>query len=258
MSASDAALPRHTALRAMEITVDEGRDVNAAPNIVDSAVHAFDELGYEQSSISHIAELAGISKSLVTYYFPTKRALAAAVIDLAYPGGVFMGADRGADDPLDAIVWIAEHVTTNVLHNPLARVALKLQDQEAIDAQRPAGTFLGWLARFTDYLEEAQTQGLISSQTDPVTEARYLLSGIVGLITVAQSTGARLTLVDDAIQITRDRLGYLQKDAPLPERRKRDRRAPDASNCTAPSLPFQGPVGFAHGLHYSVPSAQNS
>ncbi|MGC4795783.1 TetR/AcrR family transcriptional regulator [Micromonospora saelicesensis] len=59
--------------------------------MLEAAVRAFDESGYERASIQHIAELAGTSKSLVTYYFPTKQTLASAVISLAYPGAYSWG-----------------------------------------------------------------------------------------------------------------------------------------------------------------------
>ncbi|MFF5198592.1 TetR/AcrR family transcriptional regulator [Micromonospora parva] len=64
----------------MEVSLSDNREENAAPEILEAAVRAFDESGYERASIQHIAELAGTSKSLVTYYFPTKQTLASAVI----------------------------------------------------------------------------------------------------------------------------------------------------------------------------------
>ena len=205
-----SGIPRHTALRAVEVSLSENGEENAAPQILEAAVRAFDEFGYERASIKHIAELAGTSKSLVTYYFPTKQTLASAVINLAYPGGVFMGSRRLAEDPLDAIVWVAEHVTTNVLYSPLARVAIKLGDQEFSGHKSLGGCLSGWYARLTDYLEEAQLKHLVSQVVDPTIEARFLLCGIVGLVAVAIETGSRLSLIDDAIQITRDRLSGLR------------------------------------------------
>lgn len=212
MSTLNTAVPRHTSLRA--VNAIESGDVphNAAPEILAAAIQAFDELEYEHATISHIAELAGTSKSLVTYFFPSKRAMAAAVIDLAYPGGVFMGVPRAVADPLDAIVWVAQHVTTNVLHSALARVAMRLVDQEISGVQRSAGKFIGWYTRLTDYLEEARLASLIPRTIDPTTEARYILCGVVGLIDVAMATGSQLSLVDDAVQITRDRIDILRRD----------------------------------------------
>jgi TetR/AcrR family transcriptional regulator, transcriptional repressor for nem operon len=213
MNVTEIGFPRHTALRALEVSLSDNREENAAPEILEAAVRAFDELGYERASIKHIAELAGTSKSLVTYYFPTKQTLASAVINLAYPGGVFMGSRRLAADPLDAIVWVAEHVTTNVLYSPLARVAIKLDEQEFSGRKGLGGRMSGWYTRLTDYVEEARLKRLISPITDPTTEAKFLLGGIVGLVAVAMETGSRLSLVDDAVRITRDRLAGLRTSA---------------------------------------------
>ncbi|WP_337002756.1 MULTISPECIES: TetR/AcrR family transcriptional regulator [unclassified Microbacterium] len=173
---------------------------------MEAAICCFDELGYEQTSFSRIAEIAGTSKSLVTYFFPTKRALAGTIVDLAYPGGVFMGAKRTENDPLDAIVSVAEQVAESILHNPLARVALMLVEQQSSAPHLAAGKFSGWIARLTDYLEEAQSKGLVSSRIDASREAKYLLCGVVGLVELARGTDAYLRLVEDAVQLTRDRL----------------------------------------------------
>ncbi|WP_258401356.1 TetR/AcrR family transcriptional regulator [Micromonospora saelicesensis] len=202
-------ISRRPCPRAVEVSLSDNREENAAPEILEAAVRAFDESGYERASIQHIAELAGTSKSLVTYYFPTKQTLASAVINLAYPGGVFMGSPRPAGDPLDAIVWVAEHVTTNVLYSPLARVAIKLSGEVSGD-KGFGGRLSGWYVRLTDYLEEAQQKRLISPSVDPTVEAKFLLCGIVGLVAVAMETGSRLSLIDDATQITRDRLAFLR------------------------------------------------
>ncbi|GAA2615887.1 hypothetical protein GCM10010399_53550 [Dactylosporangium fulvum] len=216
MTVTENRSPKHTALRAVEVSLNDNREENAAPEILEAAVRAFEECGYERASIKQIAELAGTSKSLVTYYFPTKQTLASAVIDLAYPGGVFMGSPRLVGNPLDAIVWVAEHVTMNVLHSPLARVAIKLGEEVAGD-KGFGGRLSGWYVRLTDYLEEARQMCLISPGINPIVEAKFLLCGIVGVVTVAMETGSRLSLVDDAVQITRDRLACLRVPRARPE-----------------------------------------
>ncbi|RAO42643.1 hypothetical protein GAR06_05169 [Micromonospora saelicesensis] len=100
-------------------------------------------------------------------------------------------------------------MTTNVLYSPLARVAIKLGDEVSGD-KGFGGRLSGWHVRLTDYLEEAQQKRLISPSVDPTVEAKFLLCGIVGLVAVAMETGSRLSLIDDAAQITRDRLAFLR------------------------------------------------
>lgn len=203
---------RSTGLRSL-MNVFAAGETNSAPTIVEAAIRCIDEVGYEKASFGRIAEAAGTSKSLVTYFFPTKRALAGTIVELAYPGGVFMGAKRTDEDPLAAVVSAAEHVADSVLHDPLARVALTLVEGKCSAVRPGAGKFSGWLARLTDYLEEAQMNGVISSRVDAAREAKYLLCSIVGLIELARDTDAYLTLVEDAVRLTRDRLACI---APRP------------------------------------------
>ncbi|MGX1584527.1 MULTISPECIES: TetR/AcrR family transcriptional regulator [Microbacterium] len=200
---------RTTALRALNARSVMSPDLNAAPEIIEAAVRVFDEFGYEGTSFRRIAEVAGTSKSLVTYFFPTKQALVGTIVDLAFPGGVFMGTKRTDDDPLDAIVAVAEQVTDSLLHDPLARVSLMLMDRRTDGSPPASPKFSGWLARLTDYLEEAQRKELIAPDADPPREAKYLLSGIIGLAELARDSGAYLRLVEDAVLLTRDRLAHI-------------------------------------------------
>lgn len=183
---------------------------NALPEILDAAVRVFDELGYDATSLNEIAVQAGVSKSLVCYFFPSKASIAVTVINLAYPDGVFMGAERTIEDPLDAIIWAAQHVATNALHSPTGRVALALRYHPDVRSWNAPPLFSGWYARITDYLAEARTHGRVRTATPLQDEARLIVAGVAGLIAVARSTGDVLHLVDDAVRITSDRLHLLK------------------------------------------------
>ncbi len=50
-------------------------------DIIEVAVRVFAECGYEGASIATVAEKAGLSKQNLMYYFPTKQALYARVLD---------------------------------------------------------------------------------------------------------------------------------------------------------------------------------
>ena len=180
-----------------------------AQKILQVAICDFDEGGFLNSSISAIAEHAGISKSLVTYYFPTKAALAAAIMNLAHPGGVFMGVKRDQADPLAAIVHAVVHVASSVAHLGLARVALKLRNTPELSNESSSVPYHGWLTRITDYLDEAQRSGLVFENVDVETESRRLVACLVGLTTLAIRTGDFMFLVDDAEALTRQRIDTL-------------------------------------------------
>src|SRR4051794_31056290 len=66
--------------------------------ILEASIAEFNESSFDAASITQIAMRAGVSRSLVTYHFPTKSSIASAILGLAYQDGVFMGRDRDATD----------------------------------------------------------------------------------------------------------------------------------------------------------------
>lgn len=182
---------------------------DTALEILRAATRDFDEVGFSSASISGIAAHAGKSKSLVTYYFPTKASLAAAILNQAYPGGVFMGVKRQTTNPLKAIVQAVEHVTSSVAHGSLARVALKLGREPELYRQGSPEKYYGWLTRIADYLDEARRAGFIREDTNVETESRFIVAGVIGLTTLAIQTSDFPFLVIDSLTITGHRIDML-------------------------------------------------
>ncbi|MBG6215317.1 TetR/AcrR family transcriptional repressor of nem operon [Cryobacterium sp. CAN_C3] len=178
--------------------------------ILDAATKEFDECGFSGASVTQIANRAGTSRSLVSYYFPTKSRIASTIVRMAYPGGIFMGINREASDPLDAISQAAEHVSTCFVHHPLARVALKLQRSRDVQLDGAPARCNGWIVRVGDYLDEARRDGLIPMDTDVPVQARLLVAGIVGIIEIAFTTGNYLAVIDDCVVVSRDRIDMLR------------------------------------------------
>lgn len=182
--------------------------------ILRAATREFDELGCAEASIASIAERAGTSKSLITYYFPTKEALAATVISLSYERGAFMACDRRADEPLDAILDAVEGLAEAVLNSPLARASLSLRRAVEFKHRLPPSKYHGWLARFGDYLDEAKRLRLVRPSIDTYAESRILLGTIVGVIEIGLATGCRATLVSDVTEAARYRIELIRSDSP--------------------------------------------
>lgn len=169
----------------------------------------FDEVGFSATSVARIAERAGVSKSLITYYFPTKALLAAAVLNQAYAGGAFLAVERRAPNPLEAIMEAVRHVASSMVHGRLARAALRLRAEPELEHLSAPEGYSGWLTRISDYLNEARRAGIISAETDVVTEARLIVAGVIGLITLATERADFQLLTDDAMTITRERIALL-------------------------------------------------
>lgn len=182
---------------------------DAAREIVRVAVQGFDESGFTGTSIGRIADQAGITKSLVTYYFPTKNSLAIAILQRANSGGVFLGIRRESECPLRAIIEAVAHAASRLASDAVARVALYLCDVPELEIKRQPERFHGWLPRIHDYLDEAQRRGLIDGNVEVATQARLLLAGMVGLATIAMQSREFSSLSSDVVQITTERLNQI-------------------------------------------------
>lgn len=97
-----------------------------------------------------------------------------------------------------------------VTHHQIARVAIKLHDRRDIHGQGIPARYSGWLARVADYLDEAKRNGHVPVHTDVARQARLLVAGIAGLIDMATTTGNYLSLIDDSIVLTRDRIALIR------------------------------------------------
>jgi AcrR family transcriptional regulator len=187
------------------------RETDSPGKILEAAIQEFDEVGYDGASINTIALRAGVSKSLVNYHFPTKDSLAATIVNLGHPSGVFMGTPRRTKDPLGEVLAAAEHVSTCVAHHQLARVIIRLVRRRDIRDCTNYLAYSGWLARVSDYLEEGRQSGAMPEEVDVTTQSRLLVAGVSGLIQMAVDLGDYRTLVEDALQLTHDRLEALTR-----------------------------------------------
>lgn len=79
--------------------------------ILDAAILAYARSGVAQASFTQVAELAGVPRPLVNYYFPTSEALQEAVIGAVLERlkeAALFGIQENWDDPVRALVGYSE------------------------------------------------------------------------------------------------------------------------------------------------------
>ncbi|WP_186760123.1 TetR/AcrR family transcriptional regulator [Arthrobacter alpinus] len=189
---------------------------NTASRILDAAVLEFDELGFEKASFASVAKRSGMSKSLVSYHFPTKTMLGCSVLNTAYPSGIFMGAGRQAESPLAELLSAATSVALHVVHTPLARAALKLRRELEGIADGIPGRYSGWTAHAAGLLGEAQRAELIDATVNIGFHSRLIVGTVAGLISVSESTGSFVTLPSDVNEAIRCQLSVWGPIGDLP------------------------------------------
>lgn len=178
------------------IAAQEGAS-NSASRLLIAAANAFCELGFEAASFSIVADRAEVSKSLLSYHFPTKASLGVGVLNLAYSDGSYMGATIPRLLGLRGIIGSSTAVAEAIVHDPVAKAAILLQRVPDMQKCRTPQQYIGWIARIADRLNEARLDGVLNAHTDLGREARRIVSAFVGIIETAMTFGDFMTLVED-------------------------------------------------------------
>jgi AcrR family transcriptional regulator len=152
--------------------------------VLDAAVAAFIEHGYDATSMGLLSSRLGLSKAAIYHHFPAKVELLRAALDEALGGleGVLRedGATRGtAEERLAFVMSGAVHV----LVDRLSYVTLLLRVRGNTDIEREAVLRRrDFDARVTKVVVQAQAEGDIRADIDPAIAAR-LLFGMVNSLT---------------------------------------------------------------------------
>ncbi|MCD5345915.1 TetR/AcrR family transcriptional regulator [Agromyces sp. H3Y2-19a] len=187
-----------------------GRPGYDRQGILDVAVAAFNEFGYDATSMGVLAERLGLSKSAIYHHFASKDEILDQALEAALGGleGVVDENDAAggrAADRLDRVLRGAVHV----LVDELPSVTLLLRVRGNTDVERRA------LARRRDFdkrvtaiVAEAQAEGTLRSDIDASVVSR-LAFGMINSIVEWYRPGGRENadrLADDVIAIALDGL----------------------------------------------------
>lgn len=187
-----------------------GRPGYDQQGILEVAVAAFNQYGYDATSMGVLADRLGLSKSAIYHHFASKDEILERALDDALSAleGVLSEADAAggcASDRVDQVLRGAVHV----LVSKLANVTLLLRVRGNTEVERRA------LARrrafdkaVTALVEEAQTEGTLRSDIDASVVSR-LLFGMINSIVEWYRPGGREDadkLADDVIAVALDGL----------------------------------------------------
>ena len=192
-----------------------GRPVYDQQGILAVAVTAFNEYGYDATSIGVLAERLNLSKSAIYHHFGSKdeilelaldaalSALEGVVDEVAQPAAVV--GDRPAADRLEHVLRGAVHV----LVERLPAVTLLLRVRGNTDVERRALTRRrAFDRRITALVAEAQDEGSLRDDIDASVAAR-LVFGMINSIVEWYRPGGREgadLLADDVVAIALDGL----------------------------------------------------
>ncbi|GAA1594417.1 hypothetical protein GCM10009789_55570 [Kribbella sancticallisti] len=110
------------------VSTNEALRERSRERILGAALEVFAEKGFEAASISDVTQRAGVSRGLVTYYFPNKQRLAAELLDRWLDGiGAILDLRGSADEKLAGIIDGTLMAAASTL--PVQRLAISLMMQ---------------------------------------------------------------------------------------------------------------------------------
>ena len=156
------------------------------PEILEATCRAIARVGIGGLYIRHVAEEAGVSRALVSYYFPTKAELLAAALEYAETRAIEEIDARTPSGPApdritqmllleidDApavrdnwVVW--NEITGAAMFDPSFKAALETWSRK-------------WNEKLASLIEEGQSEGSISPDVDPSSTAERLTGLVDGI-----------------------------------------------------------------------------
>ena len=149
--------------------------------ILDAAVAAFTEAGFNGTSIRDVATRAGMSHTGVLHHFPDKPALLEAVLDRRMEGGL----GRVRIDPHDGVAMLRGLIAlvARDVEEPDDLRMYRMVSSEALSPTHPAyGYFRRWYAQVRGWavtgLEDLRRRGLYAQPGLAVEDAAAQIAGM--------------------------------------------------------------------------------
>ncbi|MEU9163452.1 ScbR family autoregulator-binding transcription factor [Streptomyces sp. NPDC048424] len=159
--------------------------------ILDGAATAFDLCGYDGTSLSDVVKYAGVTKGALYFHFPSKEALARALMDEHFQVSEHVPAieNPGLQTVIDLSHQMAHGLRTNVR----IRAGIRLVIEFGAFTTPDPTPYDAWIATCRNCLAPAQDQGDI----DPTLDVRALATLLVGAFTGIQVTSHVRTRRED-------------------------------------------------------------
>ncbi|MEM7052852.1 MAG: TetR/AcrR family transcriptional regulator [Acidobacteriota bacterium] len=175
-----------------------GRKSNARQQLLESATHLMQERGYTAVGVGEICRRAGVQKGSFYYFFPSKQALALAVLDLFWERIEDNLAETlgGSAAPLDKLARFCVAAYGNQRQQQreqghctgcfIGNLALEMSTQDPVLRDHLAEILEKQAEALAEVIAEAQRRGELPANNDPLRAARSLMAYLEGLILIAK------------------------------------------------------------------------
>ncbi|OIH94369.1 TetR/AcrR family transcriptional regulator [Curtobacterium sp. MCBA15_001] len=162
--------------------------------IVEAAAVVFDRDGYATASIAGIAREAGVPQGTLHRTFPTKHALALAVID-EQNVRTFHALESSDPSPLVTLIHASRGVAGLLMTDVVVRAGIRISLEHGVLAQQTASFYEQWIAGVVDVFRLAVASGEVRSDVPPEALGATLVPYFTGVQLVSNVRSGRADLL---------------------------------------------------------------
>jgi AcrR family transcriptional regulator len=157
--------------------------------------------GYHATSLNDLLSHGPASKGALYFHFPSKHAVAAALVEAmtASWDRVIPDAERNTPDPLHALIAVTDNVVVR-LSDPIVRGAARVLRDQVLDRPTLAETSNEWESDLARLFFLAADDGLLRAAVDPQWAAHELVVSLAGRATLLESLAPKQELWDQMNQ----------------------------------------------------------
>jgi AcrR family transcriptional regulator len=154
------------------------RAVRTRKAILQAAARVFDQRGYAAATMSEILEQAQVTKGALYFHFPTKEALAGAIMAEQQR---FAESRWPEKSPLQQAINLTQHVARLLQHDYVLRAAIRLVIEQGSFAVPNPAAYALWIQRLRAFLDEAREAGELRPGADVAAAAETVVGAFTGI-----------------------------------------------------------------------------
>lgn len=166
------------------------RAVKTREAILRAASEVFDEFGFSGASVSKIMKRAGVTQGGMYFHFPSKVALAHAVMVEQGDGLELPSGEDGLQRLIDTTLYLAGQLQTN----PALRAGVRLAIEQGEFGVQDDAPYQYWVQEFAGQLRAARGKGELLPEVDVDELAWVLVSSYSGTQLLSQISTGRADL----------------------------------------------------------------
>jgi AcrR family transcriptional regulator len=174
------------------------RSVRTRARVLIGAAQLFTAHGFHRTSVKDVADQVEMTKGAVYFHYPTKEALAVAIVDEHYGRwpGMLEEVVKENLGPLDTAARMLERAAHAFQEDVIVQAGARLQlERPQIDAELPT-PYVNWVSLLESLLRSAKDLGELRADVEPGRAARSLVSAFFGSQHVSDVLNDRADVVE--------------------------------------------------------------